>query len=625
MVISGLAFQRRFVLALLVALLSGGMAACGAPNDPQAAAQAFATALVREDYPGAARYLAPSMAGKPEAAELFVTAYRATISQNRGALRGAEVLAPAGQPGDTANLQIVWQFDQQALRTDWRAGRADQQWLLLGVSGTPVVVQRDSAGVYVTPTPSTRTLRLQLAAIDQLSQEMRRAAMVTLVERDESAKLDKNGQAQFLNVPLGPATLLVQVPGRQDARSSVQVGGEEPIVVAAGEPLPFDADTAFIDSDGAYELMSLSAEGLRTHWTLRSDYLSDWNPADQSVGFVSGEGVGRIDALGRISWRWQPKGLPAWLFSAALGEVAYVDHNDVFSLAAEAGAAPQRWSKTGMFRKVLGWADRDSLIVETDTERRVLHRDGSGYLMFDNAPLSGGEHLLAGRDGLIRLVQKGQRYLTIGATALEPSVEIPAVDGKDGAFPYGWTSDGRYFLVNSGATEPAGNSGLVALDRDGAPFQLDAEFLANWLLFSSGTMSSLQDWAFAPSGSRMALGWDGERRTGIYIADPAGASVKQLTTAVPDQLFWPSDDTIVYTIAQGDDRGTWAVGTDGQPPRRLFAYLAEKVAAAPDGRLLLLANHTLWRSSGSGAPQMLGEEGMIVFPKQFTWLQSLAR
>ena len=36
MVISGLAFQRRFVLALLVALLSGGMAACGAPIHDEA-------------------------------------------------------------------------------------------------------------------------------------------------------------------------------------------------------------------------------------------------------------------------------------------------------------------------------------------------------------------------------------------------------------------------------------------------------------------------------------------------------------------------------------------------------------------------------------------------------------
>lgn len=624
MVISGLAFQRRCLLALLMALLSS-LAGCGAPNDPQSAAQAFATALVREDYPSAARYLAPSMAGKPEAAELFVTAYRAMISQNRGALRDAEVLAPAGQPGDTANLQIVWQFDQQALRTDWRAGRADKQWLLLGVSGMPVVVQRDSAGVYVTPTPSTRTLRVQISAFDQLSRDARLDTRVTLVERDESAKLDKNGVAAFLNVPLGPATLLLQMPGFQDARSSVQVGGDDPIALQLGEPLPFDADTAFINSNGAYELISPSAEGLRTHWRLDSDYLSDWNPADQSMGFVSGEGVGRIDMLGRISWRWQAHGQPDWLFSAALGEVAYVDHNDVFSVAAQAGATPQRWSKTGMYRKVLGWADRDSLIVETSTERRVLHRDGSGYLMFDNAPLSGGENLLATPDGLIHLVQKGRRFLTIGATALEPSVEIPGVNGKDGAFPYGWTSDGRYFLVNSGATELAGNSGLVALDRDGAPHQLDAEFLANWMLFSAGGMGSLQDWAFAPSGSRMALGWKGERRTGIYIADPADASVRQLTAVVPDELFWPSDDTIVYTIAQGDDRGTWALGLDGQPPHKLFAYPADKVASAPDGRLLLLANNTLWQSDGAGEPQMLGEEGMIIFPAQFTWLQGFAR
>lgn len=625
MVLSGLDFRRRFLLALLLALLSGSVVACGAANDPQSAAQAFATALVRDDIAGAARYLAPSMAGKPEAAELFLTGYRAMISHDRGALRGAEVLAQAVQPDNTADLQIVWQFDQLALRTDWQVGRADQQWLLLSVRGTPVVVQRDAAGAYVTPTPSARTLRIRLATIDQLSPEMRHAATVTLAERDESGKLDKNGEVAFANVPIGPATLLVQVPGLQDARSTVQVGGDEPIDVPVGEPIPFDAGIAFFNREGGYTLMSQTAEGLRTHWTLHTDDLSDWNAVDQSFGFTTGEGIGRIDALGRVNWRWQPKGLRDWVYNAAVGEVAYVENNDVFSVAAQAGAAPQRWSKTGMFRKVLGWADRDTLIVATDAERRVLHRDGSGYMMFDNAPLSGGEHLLTGLDGMVRLVQKGQRFLTIGATALQPSVEIPAVDLEDGAFAYGWTSDGRYFLVNSGATEPAVNSGLIALDRDGAPRQLDADFLANWQLFSAGSLGSLHAWAFAPSGSRMALGWDGERRKGIYLADAAGATVKQLAAVVPNALFWPSDDTLIYSIVDGDDRGTWVLGLDGQPPRRLFAYPSEQVAAAPDGRLLLLANHTLWQSSGAGEPQMLGDEGAITFSDNFIWLQSIAR
>ena len=172
--------------------------------------------------------------------------------------------------------------------------------------------------------------------------------------------------------------------------------------------------------------------------------------------------------------------------------------------------------------------------------------------------------------------------------------------------------------MHSSATKAGSDSGILAFDRQGGLRQIAPTLRATQQMFG-GQITQLGTFNFAPTGSRYALIWNDEAQGGIIVGDAADGSLQVINPIVPSALFWPGGDTLIYTIQQGNDIGTW-LQKIGSAATRLFSYRAEQATMAPDGTILLVANNSLWRYDGQGEPKLLGSEGTVQDKRQFIWL-----
>jgi hypothetical protein len=267
---------------------------------------------------------------------------------------------------------------------------------------------------------------------------------------------------------------------------------------------------------------------------------------------------------------------------------------------------PQRWTELGIAVRVIGWVDTERIILETDRDVRLVQRDGTGYKVADGMLF--GPDFVQDRTGQIRFLRTSTQLFRFGRTELEPLALTRAQ--VESSREYGWTSDNRYYLRHSTATQEGDTSGVFILEPEGTIRQVAAE-LTGRLEFFTTFLDSREPPSFAPSSSRMALIWYGKSNPGIYLIDAGAANVTQMSTVAPDRLFWADETFLIYVIRDGDAMGTWFLPLNGEPAQKLFAFRATQVGKAPQGGVFIVANNTLWHydPQRDPKPQMLGAEG----------------
>ena len=636
------------VRLLGIALFALILAACGG-NDPRGATQTFADALVEEDYATAAGYWAVESSAEvlaPEdlqEIESFLVEFRASLIADHGSLNGAVVQEPtfdtATDPPTQGTIPIVWQLERADVMTPWFLAEEEDGWRVAWIpllSGMAVGELTDE-GLFVTPTPApptptpqptSRNLTVGVAGLT-MDRATPLEVRVTLVEQDLTQPLDGSGTTVFRDLPLGTYTLQLTMPGREPTETTIAIRGDQspPAVLELpiGDLIASDPATMvlhrtvqpfFLVDVSPYTLSSRTDGGLQAHWEREVTYLGNWNNDQTAVQFGDNQGIGWIDTSGIVTWDWQPdEAFPQrWSYRPDLTEIAYIVNNDVWTVAPDPTATPTRWTEVGIIRELQGWVDPNTLVVATETGRQIVRRDGTLYTI-SGASFPHDDQV---RDhlGWVRFLRDGGDLLRPGADALVTVATVP--EGID--YIYGWTRDNQYLLIHSNAREVSATSGVLAIAADGT-----IEPLAPDLILSrSGSNYSAERLMAAVSGSAMGgnrwvLAWQRAGQEGIYRMDSADGTSEQISTVVPERLFLPTLDLVLYTIIDGNDMGTWAMSVDGGDPTRLFAYQAEQATAMPDGTILLVANNTLWETDGQSAPVMVGDEGTVTEVPRFIY------
>jgi hypothetical protein len=364
---------------------------------------------------------------------------------------------------------------------------------------------------------------------------------------------------------------------------------------------------------------TLTDTGLQDQWSQPVLAVEGLTPDRAALQFLSRQGVGRIAPDGAVTWDWQPpQDFGHWAYHGGTREVAYVQNQDVFSIAAAPDAQPVRWTQQGIARSVLRFADADTLLVRTSTETNlmVLHRDGSGY----HIPISW-TFIVAPDHTVLALESESGVFWKPGATELELIADLSDSQSiMHTQMPqYGWLPKKQVLLLHSLALQEDATSGIFAFDRQRTLRQVIPSLVAApGLPGFGGTLTDRRGaYAFAESSNRMALVWREEGNAGTFIIDVDASTAQPVTTLTPDRLFWPRADGLLLVVNEGDQLGTWWQPVDGSPARQLFQYRVEQATSLPDGRLLLIANKTLWQQQGEDAPQMIGEEGSVDDTRRF--------
>lgn len=637
----------RRVRLLGMALFALILAACGG-NDPHATTQTFADALVEEDYTTAASYwAAESDAEVLDPADLqeiesFLVEFRASLIADHGSLNGATVQEPtfdtATDPPTQGTIPIVWQLERADVMTPWFLAEEDDGWRVAWIpflSGMAVGELTDD-GVFVTPTPApptptpqptSRNLTVGVAGLP-MEVENLLGVSVTVVESDLTQALDGTGTTVFRDLPLGTYTLQLTIPGREPTETTVAIQGDQPppdrLDLPMGDLLASDPATmvlhyvpAFFGTGNTpYTLSRRTEAGLEDHWTRDIRTLGPWNADRTAIHVATRQGVGWLDTSGIITWDWQPREpVPRdWVVRPDFAEIAYIANNDVWTVAADATATPVRWTEVGIAREVQGWMDPETLLVITENGRQIVRRDGTQYAITAAPSSAMRDDRIRDRVGWVRFLRDEGTLLQPGADDLLPVATIP--EGID--YIYGWTRDNQYLLIHSDATAVSATSGVLAIASDGTMQTLAPDLILSQRgagRSAERLMASIS--GAAMGGNRWVLAWQGDGQEGIYRMDSADGTSEQISAMVPEQLFLPTPDLVLYTIGDGSDIGTWAMSADGGNPTRLFAYQAEQATAMADGTILLVANDTFWETDGQSEPVMLGTEGTVTEAPRF--------
>lgn len=622
------------VPTMLFALL---LASCAGSNGPQAAAQRYVDALIKEDYAAAADEVDAGRMGR-EGVIAILPFLRAELIRQNGTLRSATVEQLERDDDTRAAVVVTWRGEGGELTSSLILARVEQSWKIVdmpaGVPGAQVPIGIEppvggEVGVPAAPpppTPAEQAVTVRLIGLEGLADEARYRITVEAEGLDQPFRPERN-DTWTARLPLGKHTLRVSMPGRTDTQASVEVTGTrppDPVSAELGEQLPIDANTTVLTAGGysnEWNISSIGPDGLISS-DIKVQTVRGLDQSKLAIQFADSKGLGTVGLDGSKTYQWQRPPIKedfssgVWIYGPEYKEIAYVENNDVWTLETKPGAKPTRWTELGIFSGMIGYFDADTLLVQGQSERHVLRRDGTGFTYQGNR-FERGLTPIYGGAGVSFLEAKGV-YFQPGPDELVKRAEVAA--DYTGVKVYGWTADRKYYLVHSAAKEQNATSGVVALSLDGTARSVAEQLLPTNDYGDGSLTESAASSAFSPGGSRMALVWQGTHAPGVYVLDAAGADAERLVELVPDRIFWPLDRSLIYVIEDGVDMGTWLQPTAGGPARKLFAYRASNVTASGDGTVFLIANNTLWRYDGSGEPQVLGEEGKQAEVRAFHWL-----
>jgi hypothetical protein len=172
---------------------------------------------------------------------------------------------------------------------------------------------------------------------------------------------------------------------------------------------------------------------------------------------------------------------------------------------------------------------------------------------------------------------------------------------------YGWSRNNRFLMLVQASEDRDITGGIYAVSSEKSMQRLAPKLKPN----SADLRQVAGLWAPAPEGNEMAIVWLVEGQRGIYVIDMESGASRKVSEATPDRLFWLTNGELIYVINEGNQMGTWRLALNGGSAEKLFAYRATSALAMPDGRVLMLANNTLWAYSGSGEPTVVGKEGQL--------------
>ena len=408
--------NRTLAFMLILGCLTAVSAACSSGgNDAKNMAQAFADAIIREDYAQASTAFGGELAKNPEQTKQGLAIFRGALVGKYGKITSAVIQAAPNQTATPASTRskflIIWQFGAQAVSSTWIADQVDKQWKVVDSDSSTSIQEGvlTSVGVFQTstpapiptatsrptqpppPTPSSQAVTVQIAGIDQIAPAIRQQIEVQIVELKLSKKFEFGANAYFANVPLGSYTVRVTFPGTEPAETKIEVRGDaqpEPLTLSLGKPLPVNTaktvlrrgDARFYGGGTTYTLQSLDDSGLSDRWSQQLFGFGTWDTEKQVLPFSSSVGIGTISAVGDVTYSWQgPKDYP-WFYGIDQKEIAYIQNKDVFSVPTAVGGSTTRWTKVGVFSSILGWFDTNTIAASAEDGFHIVRRDGSGYV-----------------------------------------------------------------------------------------------------------------------------------------------------------------------------------------------------------------------------------------------------
>lgn len=618
---------------MLLAVAGAILAACSGSSGPEAVAQRYVDAIIREDYAAAVAEVDTSRMGRT--AVLAVLPFmHDDLTRQSGGLKTAAVKRLETPNTAGATMLVTWRGEQANITSSVVLTQLGADWKIVDMPGgaaqQPGIAMRQADNYLelppvqlAAPTPVAYTLTVQvpesMTVVDNTT--------VEVVELKRIEKLNPlHRDLRIDGLSPGTYTLRLKVPGHVDSDSTVEIGGRRPdsIVLRPGERLPIDVATTVLLSNrkGDWATFATLDDNGLTHWASLGFWrVRGWDKKSRkALHVVDNTGIGKVGLDGSVEYSWRvPERLSnsfvmTWAYRPDLAEIVYVENKDVFTLKTRQGATPERWTKLGIFRSLSGWVDENTVLVNTDSQQNVLRRDGGMYT-FSELAFFGGPKRIVDRRGAVRFVEQDGALFQLGPTELVNRVEIKPAAGE--IFSYGWTSDNAFLLAHSSAVEPGAGSGIVAIGQNGVSRWI-APQLVSGPSYSGERVYPWKSWAFEPHGSRMVLAWHAKDNVGIYVVD-AQHGATRVSNVVADAVFWPAEASLIYVIESGPDMGTWKLSPSGGQPRKLFAYRATEASATPDGELLLIANRTLWRVSGDREPELIGQEGAMRGDERFVW------
>ncbi|RME48625.1 MAG: hypothetical protein D6791_02820, partial [Chloroflexi bacterium] len=211
-------------------------------------------------------------------------------------------------------------------------------------------------------------------------------------------------------------------------------------------------------------------------------------------------------------------------------------------------------------------------------------------------------HHLAGLIILLSLILGGCQSLSIGGPTPTPQrpPRIAFMTDRDGNFEvYIMERDGSNptNLTNDEAVDgipvwSAANNALAFVttrdtDRSLSVYRMDAEG-GNLLALSVETPADTGPPAWSPTGEWLAFGSGGEENADIYLVDPEGGNLHNLTDNPAQDRFsaWsPDGRQILFTSDRDDGLAIYSIGVEGGEVTRLTdpEFASAAPAWSPDG------------------------------------------
>jgi hypothetical protein len=652
-------------LLLLVLLVGGVFWAMGSMGSgPRDVAQRYADAFVREDYQAMEPFIGnmPNMnAGQASQIVQLMGFLRQGMIAEYGALQRASTLPPTTQTERNAEVVIVWHLEKGDLALPVNLTRDENVWQITNMGnfipgkleGNQFIASGSVApGPYfgdlpagdassnqanspiITPTPSAFTLNVEVKDVQQ--NQNQNQITVTLVERSMTESLQW-GRVSFADLPAGTYTLRVSAPGFKDTETTVEARGDRalpnPIELRLGEALPLDPNTSLLMQldFGNYELFTTTNNQLQSVANFGSgDRILGLSADQTAIMFLDAKGLGQMNVAGERTYSWQHEtqqrsfNVAQFRLRPDRKEAAYVQNNDVFSTTTDGSGTPTRWTKVGIYNAVIGWYDDDTLIVNSnDTGTHVVRRDGSSYVAKQKPTSLYGDGfgawsrdswglkgtVITDRSGRARFLVQGSneaRFQQIGTDKLEEKGTFKDSWNTNLSY-YGWSRDNRYLILVQSSQDKDIPGGIYAVSSEKG-----AQRLAPELKPASADRSEVSGgWALPPEGSEMAIVWLVEGQQGIYVINMENGAARKVSETTPDRLFWPNNGELIYVINEGSQMGTWRLPLNGDSAEKIFAYRATSTLVMPDGRILMLANNSLWAYNGSSEPTVVGTEGQL--------------
>jgi hypothetical protein len=298
---------------------------CGNANTPTATAQRFADAVVREDY-RAARALFDQTLSEGDVTTM-IASVRGDMVDTYGDLQSATVrIADATTEGDEALIFVTWRLAQADVVNVWMLRQSNNEWRVVTVWPVGQEVGRlQPDGVFATmtpvpsptPAPTPQPTARDLSVRVDLPQQEGMSSLQTQITIVETGQQQTGLGGVFSQLPLGTYTVRLEVFGREPTETQVTLRGDQPppnpLLLAAGDPIPFDVETSFFLTAGQvnpmlrnqFRLHTVGASGLMHHWDIESFAIPALSDDKRSMRFFNAQGIGDVDASGHITWLWE--------------------------------------------------------------------------------------------------------------------------------------------------------------------------------------------------------------------------------------------------------------------------------------------------------------------------------